>query len=228
MTGKTLKAARTRAEWTQVRLARALGVTQAHLSCMESGRRRVPDRVARKVVGLFRLPLTQLPLSPHEKTTTSEAVARQLARLGYEEFAYLRKPGRMQNPASLLLAALKMSDLDSRVVEALPWLLLKFEGFDSRVLSDSAKAGNLQNRLGFTVALALDVARSRPEFAHRESELRLLESTLDSVRLAREDTFGRRDKSDAMREWVRKNRSEAARHWNVLSDLEPGHLPYGQ
>jgi len=193
---------------------------------MESAKRPVPDYVARKVVRLFGLSPTELPFSGSESPPTNDTLAQELARLGYPGFAYLRKPGRMQNPISLLVGALTMADPDSRLVEALPWLLLRFEGFNVDVMVDMVRARNLQNRLGFAVALASEVAARNPLYAHRGAELRHLQTVLESSRLANEDTFGRYETSNQMRAWVKENRSEAASYWNVLTDLKTEHLPY--
>jgi hypothetical protein len=196
---------------------------------MEAGKRRVPEHVARKVVQLFRLSPTVLPLPPAasvEAKATDAMVEQGLARLGYPGLAHRRKRGKRWNPSALLLAALSVDRLDSRLAESLPWLLLSFQDWDVATLVARAKARDLQNRLGFTVALAREVADRTPSLRHRVAELRLLEETLNPSRLAREDTFGRRETSDRMRAWVRENRSEAARHWNLLTDLKPEHLPY--
>src|SRR5437899_12911302 len=106
MTAHTLRQARQGAGWAQVRLAQALGVSQAYLSLMETERRRVSDRVARRVASLFRLPATVLPFpgpDAVDKMATDEKVAGGLARLGYPRLAYRRKPGKRWNPAALLL-----------------------------------------------------------------------------------------------------------------------------
>ena len=229
MTGAELKQARLQAQWTQVRLAGRLQVTQAYLSLMEGGKRRVPDRVKRRAVALFRLPPTRLPLSvPRalDRTATDGDLEQGLARLGYPGLAYRKKPGRSRNPGELLLMALAVDDLDARLAEALPWLLLKFDGYDTEDLVARAKGGDLQNRLGFSVSLARRVAESNPMYRHRRDELEQLERALERSRLAREDTFGRKETSDRMRVWLRENRSPDAEHWNLMSDLRPEHLPY--
>lgn len=229
MTADMLRQARKRAGLTQVRLAGALGVSQGYLSQMESGQRRVSDQVTRRLVRLLGLPATALPLPALDALdwkATNAKVEAGLARLGYPGFAYRRKPGQKPNPTALLLEALTLDDLDARLAEGLPWLLLGFEGWDVQTLVFHAKARDLQNRLGFTVALARGVAERDPLFWHRADELRRLEAVLERSRLAREDTFGRRDTSDRMRSWVRENRSEAAKQWNVLTDLKVEHLPY--
>lgn len=229
MTGETLRRARQRAGWTQVRVARALGVTQTYLSLMERGKRRVTEHLARRLVHLLRLPATALPLPGPDALdwmATNAKVEAGLARLGYPGFAYRRKPGGAKNPAALLLEALALDDLDARLAEALPWLLLGFEELDHQTLVAHAKAKDLQNRLGFAVALAREVAERNPLYRHRTNELRQLEEALKPSLLAREDTFGRRETSERMRSWVRENRSDVAKQWNVLTDLKTEHLPY--
>jgi hypothetical protein len=116
--------------------------------------------------------------------------------------------------------------LEARLVEALPWLLLAFHEFDCNALVVRAKAEDLQNRLGFTVALARTVAERNPMYRQRADELRAMEEALEPSRLAREDSFGRSETSERMRAWVRHNRSDAAKHWNLLTDLKAEHLPY--
>src|SRR2546427_1107429 len=188
MTSVELKKARLSAGWTQVRLADRLGVTQAYLSLMEVGKRRVPDRVARLVTSLFQLPPTCLPRSDLERLDlpTEEEVEQGLARLGYPGFAYRKKPGKRRNPGELLLMALSLDNLDPRLTEALPWLLVKFEGLDLRDLVDRAKRRDLQNRLGFTVSLAEEVVKRNPTFKHKPGELHQVKTALERSRLARE------------------------------------------
>jgi hypothetical protein len=149
-----------------------------------------------------------------------------LARLGYPGLAWRRKPGALRNPLELLLNALSVDDLDARLTEALPWLLLKFTGYDTQDLVARAKQLDAQNRLGFTAALARQVAERNPEYGNRRDDLLHLEQQLERSRLAREDTYGRKEKSDRMRAWLRANRSPEAEHWNLLTDLKPEHLPY--
>jgi hypothetical protein len=122
--------------------------------------------------------------------------------------------------------ALSVDDLDPRLAEALPWLLLRFEGFNSEELVARAKSMDLQNRLGFTVSLARRVAERNALFQDRWDGLQRLEQTLERSRLAREDTYGRKETSERMRAWLRENRSPEAEHWNLLTDLKAEHLPY--
>lgn len=212
-----------------MQLARKLGVTQAYLSLMESGKRRVPPRLARMLTRLLHLPPTMLPVttpSTSRKRLTNDWLAAQLARLGYPGFAYQRRPGPMQSPVEVLLEGLALDPLEARLVEALPWMLLRYEGFDVQRLVTDAKARDLQNRLGFVVTLARNVAERNGRFEPRVPELRLLEAALQPSRLAREETFGEGHPSEQMREWLREARTDAARHWNLLTDLKVEHLPY--
>jgi len=229
MTGYYLKQCRRQSGWTQVRLAARLGVTQAYVSLMEEGKRRVPDPVARAVTRLLQLPATVLPLpssTEFDKQVTELWIAECLARLGYPGFAHVKKPGVKRNPVEILLRSLVLDDLDPRLAEALSWLLLEFEELDVKTLVSEAKVRELQNRLGFTVSLARLVADHNPVYRHRSHQLHQLEEMVEPSRLAREDTYGRKETSERMRMWLRENRSEEAKHWNLLTDLKMEHLPY--
>jgi len=229
MSGAELRKARLSADWTQKRLASHLGVSQGYLSLMEIGKRRMPDRVARRVTSLFQLPPTLLPTSGEvgsRVAVTEERVEQDLARLGYPGLAYRKKPGRRRNPVELLLMALSLEDLDPRLAEALPWLLVNFERVSFQDLVEKAKTKDLQNRLGFTVSLAEQVAARNPDFVKNSKELHQAKQMLEKSRLVLEGTYGRRETSDRMRAWLRENRSPEAKHWNLLTDLRVEHLPY--
>jgi len=204
-------------------------VTQAYVSLMEKGNRRVPDRIAQAVTSLFQLPATVLPLpasTEFDRQVTELWIAEGFARLGYPGFAYLDKPGVKRNPVEILLRAFALDDLDPRLTEALSWLLLEFEELDLKTLISEAKMRELQNRLGFTISLARLVADHNPAYRHRSRQLHQFEELVEPSRLAREDTYGRKETSGRMRVWLRENRSEEAKHWNLLTDLKMEHLPY--
>ena len=114
--------------------------------------------------------------------------------------------------------------LDARVAEALPWVALSYAQPDSWLVGNARKF-NLQNRLGFVVTLAKRVAETRNDHV-RAAELSQLESLLDESRLAKEDAFYRPPRTESEREWLRKNRTEDAVHWNMLTDMRPEHLRY--
>jgi transcriptional regulator with XRE-family HTH domain len=224
-----LKTARNEAGWTQSRLAEKLGVTQAYLSLMESGGRRVPPQLARRVARLLDLPPTVLPVDTApaaKRAPTNEWLEAQLARLGYPGYAYRPRRGAVHHPMGVLLAGLSLNELDPRLAEALPWLLIRYEGFDEPRLAADAKVKDLQNRLGFVVALARQAAERNPDFRSRVADLTRFEEALEPSRLAREEVFGQPRASGRLRAWLLKERSDTARHWNLLSDLKVEHLPY--
>jgi transcriptional regulator with XRE-family HTH domain len=228
MMGTELRKARLEADWTQKRLASRLGVTQAHVSQMESAKRRVTDSVARRVTSLFHLPPTLLPASGEESRVpvTEERVEQGLARLGYPGFAYRKKQGKQQNPGELLLMALSLDNLDPRLATALPWLLVRFENLSLKGLVAQAKAKDLQNRLGFTVSLAEQVAKRNPALMRNLRELHEAKQLLYRSRLAEEGTYGREETSERMKAWLRQQRSPEAERWNLMTDLKVEHLPY--
>src|SRR5260370_3437430 len=186
MNGTTLREARQNRNWTQEQAARALGVTQAYLSMLEKGRRTVSESFVRRALKVSDFPPTALPL-PSE---VSEAPVRSrkndftvdLAALGYPGFAHLRT--RVQkNPAGVLLEALDQPNLDARVAEGLPWLALTYVDMDWNWLVRNAKVHDRQNRLGFAVSLASEVAEREGKGA-RASRLRQRLEDLESARLA--------------------------------------------
>ncbi|MGO9795708.1 MAG: helix-turn-helix domain-containing protein [Terracidiphilus sp.] len=225
MTGTDLKTGRVTAGWTQQKAASRLGLTQAYLSMVEHGRRRVTPRVAARAMKTFDLPPTALPLKPNESLSWSERELKtSLGALGYPGFAYLgEEPAR--NPAQLLFYALDQPDLDTRVVEALPWLASVYLDMDWEWLTRQAKLTDRQNRLGFVVALAGELASKAGD---RERSQRLAErrDSLDRSRLAAVGTLCHDSMTQAERKWLRENRSAQARHWNLLTDLEVKHLTH--
>ncbi len=230
MTGTELRKARRTARWTQARLASRLAVTQAYVSLLETGGRRLPEPLARRLVRVMSLPPTAIPwpdLAQVGSSTTAGWVEKQLTRLGYPGYAHRDRLGTVHNPMAVLLRALSLDDLDPRLAEALPWLLLRFGVDDPTLLAERARFLGLQNRLGFIAALAKEIAEKSAAHAPRAAEFgRLLES-LEPCRLAREDTLGQTRMSDRMRGWVRSRRSDAAAHWNIVTDLVAEHLSYG-
>ena len=229
MTGRALKTARKRAGWTQARLADALGVTQAYVSLMESEGRLLPDRFAHKVARALDMPATALPVArpaARPGKQTNKSLTDELGSLAYPGFAYLSRRRATTNPAVLLLHALALDHPEARVLEALPWLLLRFDDLDVELVVHDAKLGNLQNRLGFVVALAREVAKHSRTFGHRLPQLQQLERRLEESRLAREDWFGRSKLTGRMRGWLRDHRTDTAKHWNLLTDMKAEQLPY--
>jgi len=230
MLPKTLKAARTRRNWTEAEAAQRMGMSQSYLAMLEQGQRRVTPRLVHKFKAVYGLSPTVLLTSEvfePRLSITSEEFAKEVSALGYPGFAYLKSRVRERNPAEVLLEALTQDSLEPRVVESLPWLLLQYWDMDFVWLVRQAKGNNLQNRLGFVDSLAKKVSeRSSPANEERNRKLTELANTLDDSRLAREDTFLKRVNTDVEREWLRQNRSEEAKHWNLLTSWRPEHLSY--
>ena len=125
-----LRSARQAARLTQQQAAARLGVSQPYLAPMESGRRPVTARFWPKIVKLYGLGPAALPLETDcLDSWNSASLATALASLGYPCFRHLRG-GRRNHPAVVLLAAVAASDVEVRVVEALPWLLVEYSDLD--------------------------------------------------------------------------------------------------
>jgi transcriptional regulator with XRE-family HTH domain len=233
MNGEELRDARLRAGWTQQQAAERLGVTQAYLSMVEHGRRALPSVLARKAVTILHASPTALPLGEDwvSPSTDSDKLRSELAGLGYPGFAHVR--GRVRhNPAEVLLDALNKAELDTRVVEGLPWLAFKYANLDWDWAVQNAKLHDLQNRLGFVTTLACQLSASQ---ASREStdeprfrRLKEYAAVLDRSRLAKEDTLCHDSLTEAERKWLRVNRPPEAAHWNLLTDVKAENLPHGR
>jgi hypothetical protein len=193
------------------------------LSLLENGRRPVSARLARKLKRTFAVPPTALPASA-EIAKDAQSLVDGLAALGYPGFSHFR-PGHPVNPAQLLLAALRMRDLEPRLSEALPWVAWRFPDLDWDWLVPEAKHRDLQNRLGFVVELARQVADRKSPGATAET-LGAVERRLERSRLVREDTFCRESMTQAERRWLRERRPPQAQRWNLLTGLVLEHLTY--
>ena len=215
---------RKQAGLTQQQAGEHFGISQAYLALLESGRRRIPARLATRAAEFYGLPSTVLPLEEIELPAhkePSEVLANLLSALGYPGFLYLQAREK-RNPAAVLLAALRCPDLEVRVVEALPWLILKWPNLDWPWIVREAKAGELQNRLGFLVNLARRLAAD----AAVRSQLESVERELERARLVREDTLCQDSATEAERRWLADSRPAEARHWNLLTDFAPAHIRY--
>jgi transcriptional regulator with XRE-family HTH domain len=227
MTDQELKQARLARNWTQQDAARHLGVSQCYLSFLETGRRAVPDKMVQKFLVAYEMPPTVLPLPPPESSARGTGVewARCLGAFGYPGFSYFKaQPDR--NPAEFLVDALMQPDLDSRVAKGLPWLAFKYTNMNWEWLVKSAKLHDLQNRLGFTVTLALRVLEKLHANYESVSPLVHCETLLEKSRLAREDTFCHNSLTETEKHWLRDKRSPDARRWNLLTDLTAEQLTY--
>lgn len=222
--------ARKKAGLNQQRAARELGVSQSYLCMLEKGQRPLTPELARKMVRVYKLPPSSLPPSRPSmalKKVSPDQLASHLAGLGYPGFDYLPSPRRYMNPAELLLTALAQEQLEARLFEALPWLMLKYWDMNTEWPVQQAKLHDLQNRLGFVVSLARRAGtRSPSRNPKRDAVLEELESRLGRSLLAKEELLGGKDFSDAERKWLRKHRPKEARQWNVLSNWRPEVLRY--
>src|SRR6266496_4221488 len=155
----------------------------------------------------------------------NDRLAFDLAALGYPGFSYLTACCSKRDPTEFVLSALQVVNLDSRVVEALPWVLLQHPDLDWRSLVSKAKANELQNKLGFLTSLARRVAESSG-LLQTAKQLREWEAVLERSRLSREETLCHDSLTQAERTWLRSNRSKEAAHWDLLTDLSPEHLSH--
>ena len=217
MTGNDLRLGRNQKGWTQEEAASRL-----------KGARPVPKSLARKAASAFGLSAASLPVETsweNVQTRDSNTLAMDLAALGYPGFAYLKSKRKKKNPGEVLLSALSARCLESRVAEALPWLLLQYPDLDWDCVITASKIRDLQNRLGLVTSVARRVAEKRGESSKVEL-LRKQERVLEPSRLFVEDTFCNDSLTQAERRWLKTNRPAEAKHWRVLTDLSPEHLSY--
>lgn len=198
---------------------------------LETGSRKVSSRSVRKFRKTYDLPPTSLPLpstlhfKPSEET--AEVLAADLATLGYEGFAHLRSRSLQKNPAVVLLTALAQPELEARLFEALPWLMVQYSDMPFDWLVHNAKLLDLQNRMGFVTTLAREVVeRETPNERNRVEALRKLEDTLENSKLARVEPLGKASVGSKEMQWLTENRSEEAGRWNLLTDWRPEMLRY--
>ena len=158
------------------------------------------------------------------QTKTEDALAADLAALGYPGFSHL-KGRRKKNPAQVLLSALSAQNLNSRLTEALPWVLLRYPDLDWQSLVKEVKVRDLQNRLGFLTSVARRLAEKQGD-TDKAKWLRLKESSLERSRLVLEDTLCHDSLTHAERQWLDTARSDEAKYWRLLTDLKPDHLSY--
>ena len=196
-----------------------MGVTQAYLSMVERGARPVSQELATAVLKAYPLAPTARPLQVPITNSSESFYKESLGELRYPGFDYLKQGTAATNPAELLLRALDEEELDARVVEALPWLPFRFPEMNWEWLVTNAKLRDRQNRLAFVTTLAMQAAWERNETAVAHA-LALQVERLERSRLAVEDTLCKASLSPAERRWLKAHRTEAAAHWNLLTDLK--------
>lgn len=225
MNGEQLLKERLSRNWEQQDTATKLNLSQPYLSLIEAGKRPVTEKLACRAVRVFKLPPTALPiksLSKKARFKPDDLLASRLAGLGYPKFSHLKKVKKV-NPAAVLMSALEEDELDSRMVEALPWLIFNFSDMDWTRVMNSAKLNDAQNRLGFLLSLAHDLSKQRKD-KNKTVLFKELLSSLDKSRLMFNDSFRRKSLTESEKAWLKKKRPQNARYWRVLSNLSARHL----
>lgn len=225
MTAEQWTMGRNKSGLTQVAAALSLNVSQPYLSQLETGLRTAGAHLARKAARLYKLPPTVLPLPAAFAAQPSrpDDLQDQLASLGYPGFEHL-PVRRTSNPAEVVLNAVVKRNLDTRLVEALPWVLKTYTDLNWEWLRDRVKLQNAQNRLGYLVHLSRELATQ--EMAGASPRLTRWKNELEEARLASEGTLCRDSMREPERKWLRANRSVDAAHWNLLTGITTEQLPY--
>jgi len=147
-----------------------------------------------------------------DQEAAEDSFRAQLSALGYPGFAHVAPTRPKPNPDHLLLSVLARPDADSRIVEGLPWLVQQYASqMDFPRMVRRAKLQNLQNRLGFVLQVA----------GVQTQEVLSALGELERARLLQEATLCWDSMPAPTREWIRTNRTTLARHWNVLTRLQP-------
>lgn len=155
------------------------------------------------------------------------AIKDALGALGYPGFLSLFSEIEAEeghDPAVVLMAALACDRLDEPVVEALPWLVLRYGHLDWNWLVSEARRRGVQNRLGFVVSLALRVAAGSLAM-DRLARLAAVEEELFACRLTKQETRWLRA-APASRMPLGARRSEEAVQWGVPSALRADEIRF--
>jgi transcriptional regulator with XRE-family HTH domain len=219
---------------TQIRLlkgleqqeaAEMLGISQSYLSLLENNQRKLSLKLAEKVVKVFKLSPEYLPFSENWedlRKLNNWELAESVAAVGYPRFSHLKRE-QPTNPAQILFCAFQNENIDSRIFESLPWVVFTFPKLDWVKLTQYAKLHDFQNRLGFVVNLARQIAEKAGDIAKSEF-LSDIEHNLAKSRLIKEDAMA--NLTEAEKSYLKTNRSKEAKYWRILSDLSINHLDY--
>lgn len=163
---------------------------------------------------------------------------KALAVLGYPGFAYLTRyikfetqRERTPNPTELIQWAIAENVLNTRIMEALPWLLAAYVSrIDWKSLIDNAQKQGVQNWLGYLVCLALKLVESKPSLSHPEAQRLLKKSSLQfqEIRHTREQTLMNEEIGPVMRTWVQANRPQEAAEWHILTTIAMDDLQHAE
>lgn len=230
MNGQQLLNARLNRRWEQLEAAEKLKVSQPYLSLLEAGKRPVTENLARRAVHVYKLPPTVLPFGQGQKSPRSneaDYLDLHLAALGYHKFSHLKKSKKVKrvNPAFVLITALQKDDLDSRTLEAMPWLIYNFPEMNWSKIIREVKLADGQNRLGFLISLAYEKS-NRTNDEYKKHIFKDLLSSLQKSRLYEEDSFRRESLTKTEKAWLKKNGSKGSRFWRVLTNLTVEHLAF--
>lgn len=147
----------------------------------------------------------------------------ELANFGYPGYAYLKSGQPQFAPDDFLLIALSAKNLGTRTAQGLIWVPFKHFQTDWIAAFSTAQERELQNRLGF----AIEVAQQRAAMLGFEEAAGQLSTALQKMEPApNETTLCHDGMTKAERNWLRNNRPETAKKWNILSDLLPKHLAH--
>jgi hypothetical protein len=164
---------------------------------------------------------------PRSDELRERAIKDALGALGYPGFQSLfsgLEAEEGHDPAVVLMAALACDRLDELVVEALPWLVLRFDNLDWQWLLAEARRRGVQNRLGFVVSLAVRAAAGSLGM-DRLTRLAAIEEDLFACRLPKQETRWLR-MPPARRHSAAARRSQEAAQWGVPSSLRPDEIRF--
>jgi len=196
-------------------------VSQGYVSLLERGKRSVPRGLAARLARLLDLSAGR-SRDLFARSLDAARAAAALGRLGHPGFAHLRSR-RTLAPEEVLVGTLLSDRADARVLEALPWLALTHPGLDWDWVVGQVKQHDQQNRLGFVLTVAAELARARADVT-AAGGLTARAHRLERSRLAREDTLTGGTVTEAERLWLREHRSPEARRWNLLTSLSAATL----
>jgi hypothetical protein len=157
-----------------------------------------------------------------QEISSAPKLPRQLAALGYPGFSYMQPEAA--TPAQLLLLALTQADLETRVTEALPWVLCRYPDLEWPWLVENVQRHGVQNRLGFLVGVALEVAQQCR--SPSEIVLAAVQASLEELRVEREDTLCRKSMCAVERRYLKVHRSTLAKRWHLLTGMTGRTVPY--
>ena len=163
---------------------------------------------------------------------------KALAVLGYPGFAYLTAYLQFEtgskdafDPGELIRWAITQNVINTRVTEALPWLIAAYATqINWEKLIGSAQQQKVQNRLGYLASLALQLVESKQTLSRPEARLLLQESLLrlQGIQQPQEQTLMNEEIGPVMRNWVIGNRPPEAAKWHILTTITTDDLQHAE